>query len=285
MGQVSAWERRYPAPAKLNLFLHVVGRRADGYHLLQTAFRLIDLCDWLRFRPRPDGRIALGRALAGVPDDENLVVRAAGLLQSRTGARTGVDIDLEKNIPIGGGLGGGSSDCATTLAALNRLWDLRLRGEELAEIGLALGADVPFFLFGRNAFGEGVGERLAPLDLPGAWYVVLAPPVAVATRAIFAAPELTGNSETFKISSFSAGFGKNDLEPVVCRRHPEVAMHLEWLRRFGDARMSGSGACVFAEFATEREARSVHSEMPADMRGFVVRGLDRHPLAALLDNE
>src|SRR5689334_6412450 len=154
MGKLSPWERRYPAPAKLNLFLHVVGRRADGYHLLQTAFRLIDLCDWLRFSPRPDGRIALGRALAGVPDDENLVVRAAGLLQSRSGARTGVDIDLEKNIPMGGGLGGGSSDCATTLAALNRLWDLRLRGEELAEIGLALGADVPFFLFGRNAFGE-----------------------------------------------------------------------------------------------------------------------------------
>jgi 4-diphosphocytidyl-2-C-methyl-D-erythritol kinase len=157
--------------------------------------------------------------------------------------------------------------------------------EKLAEIGLTLGADVPFFLFGQNAFGEGVGERLAPLALPRAWYLVLVPPVSVSTPAIFAAPELTRNSKTIKISGFSSGFGRNDLEPVVSRRHPEVARHLEWLRRFGDARMSGSGACVFAEFATEREARSVHSKMPADMRGLVVRGLDRQPLAALLENE
>ena len=281
---MSGWARRYPAPAKLNLFLHVVGRRPDGYHLLQTAFRLIDLCDWLRFRPLSDGAIRLARAVPGVAEEENLVVRAARLLQVRGGG-AGVEIDLEKNIPVGGGLGGGSSDCATTLAALNRLWGLDLPQTELAEIGLALGADVPFFLFGRNAFGEGIGERLTALNLPQAWYVVLVPPVPVATRAIFAAPELTRNSKTIKISGFSAGFGRNDLEPVVCRRHAEVAAHLEWLRRFGDARMSGSGACVFAEFAAEREARLVHSKMSADMRGFVVRGLDRQPLAALLENE
>jgi 4-diphosphocytidyl-2-C-methyl-D-erythritol kinase len=285
MGKVNPWSLRYPAPAKLNLFLHVVGRRPDGYHLLQTAFRLIDLCDWLRFIPREDGEVRLARAVPGVAADENLVARAARLLQAEAGARAGVEIDLEKNIPVGGGLGGGSSDCATTLAVLNRLWGLNLPPEKLAELGLALGADVPFFLFGRNAFGEGIGERLTPLDLPEAWYIVLVPPVAVPTRSIFQSPELTRNSKTIKISGFSAGFGKNDLEPVVCRRHAEVAAHLEWLRQFGDARMSGSGACVFVEFAAEREARSVHSRMPAEMRGFVVRGLDRQPLAALLENE
>jgi 4-diphosphocytidyl-2-C-methyl-D-erythritol kinase len=285
MGKMSPWERRYPAPAKLNLFLHVVGRRPDGYHLLQTVFRLIELCDWLRLTPREDGEIRLARAVPGVPESDDLTVRAARLLQAQGKARAGVEIELEKNIPIGGGLGGGSSDCATTLAVLNRLWDLNLPKEKLAELGLSLGADVPFFLFGANAFGEGIGERLTPLELPEAWYMLLVPPVTVSTPAIFASPELTRNSKTIKISSFSAGFGRNDLEPVVCRRHPEVAAHLEWLRRFGDARLSGSGACVFAEFAAEREARSVHSKMPADMRGLVVRGLDRQPLAALLEND
>jgi 4-diphosphocytidyl-2-C-methyl-D-erythritol kinase len=285
MGKLNPWGRRYPAPAKLNLFLHVVGRRPDGYHLLQTAFRLIELCDWLRFTPRKDGTIALARAIPGIAEGEELSVRAARLLQAEGGASAGVEIDIEKNIPIGGGLGGGSSDCATTLAVLNRLWRLRLSKQKLAEMALALGADVPFFLFGRNAFGEGIGERLTAIRLPKSWYVVLVPPVSVSTRAIFESSELTRNSKTIKISSFSAGFGTNDLEPVVCRRHAEVAAHLEWLRQFGDARMSGSGACVFVEFATEREARSVLSRMPADMRGFVVRGLDRQPLAALLENE
>ena len=283
MDKLNPWERRYPAPAKLNLFLHVLGRRPDGYHLLQTAFRLIDRSDWLRFTPLEDGEIRLARAIPGIADDENLAVRAARLLQSEGGARAGVQIEIEKIIPVGGGLGGGSSDCATTLAVLNRLWELALPKEKLAAMALTLGADVPFFLFGGNAFAEGVGERLAPLRLPQAWYVVLVPPVAVATHAIFAAPELTRNSKTIKISSFSAGFGRNDLESVVCRRHAEVGAHLEWLRQFGDARMSGSGACVFVEFATEREARSVLSRMPAEMRGFAVRGLDRHPLAALLE--
>lgn len=285
MGRLNLWERRFPAPAKLNLFLHVVGRRPDGYHLLQTAFRLIDLCDWLRFTPRDDGEVRLARAIPGIAEGENLVLRSARLLLTEAGAKAGVEIDLEKNIPVGGGLGGGSSDCATTLAVLNRLWGLALPKERLAELALALGADVPFFLFGQNAFAEGIGERLTALELPRAWYLVLVPGIAVSTRAIFASPELTRNSKTIKISSFSAGFGGNDLEPVVCRRHAEVAAHLEWLRQFGDARMSGSGACVFAEFAAEREARSVLSRMPADMRGFVVRGLDRQPLAALLENE
>jgi len=282
MERLSLWHRRYPAPAKLNLFLHVVGQRADGYHLLQTAFRLIDICDWLRFSPRDDSEIRLAHALPGIEEGENLIVRAARLLQTEGGARRGVDVSVEKNIPVGGGLGGGSSDAATTLAVLNRLWQVGLPDETLSGMALTLGADVPFFLFGGNAFAEGVGERLAPLELPPAWYVVLVPPIAVSTRAIFASPELTRNSKTIKISSFSAGFGKNDLEPVVCRRYGGVAAHLEWLKRFGNARLSGSGACVFAEFETEREARSVLSRTPADIRGFVVRGLDRHPLAALL---
>lgn len=282
MEKLRIWERRYPAPAKLNLFLHVIGQRADGYHLLQTAFRLIDLCDWLRFSPRSDSEIRMPTALPGIEESENLVVRAAKLVQAAGGSSRGVDIDLEKNIPIGGGLGGGSSDGATTLAVLNRLWNVGLPEATLADMALTLGADVPFFLFGGNAWGEGVGEQLTPLELPQAWYVVLVPPIAVSTQAIFASPELTRNSKTIKISGFSVGFGKNDLEPVVCQRHGEVAAHLEWLRQFGDARLSGSGACVFAEFATEREARSVLSRMPADIKGFAVRGLDCHPLAALL---
>lgn len=283
MGKVNPWNRRYPAPAKLNLFLHVVGRRPDGYHLLQTAFRLIERCDWLRFSPRRDDEVKLAKPLPGVAEADELSVRAARLLKKEGRSKQGVDIEIEKNIPVGGGLGGGSSDCATTLAVLNRLWKIDLTGDRLAELALSLGADVPFFLLGGNAFAEGVGERLALLELPGAWYVVLVPPVAVSTREIFADSELTRNSQTIKISSFSAGFGRNDLEPVVCRRHAEVAAHLEWLRRFGDARMSGSGACVFAEFATEREARSVLSRMPAQMRGFVAKGLESHPLAALLE--
>jgi 4-diphosphocytidyl-2-C-methyl-D-erythritol kinase len=283
MDKLNPWERHYPAPAKLNLFLHVVGRRPDGYHLLQTVFRLIDLCDWLRFTPRPDAEVRLARSLPGIAENEELTMRAARLLQSVSGSGRGVDIEIEKNIPIGGGLGGGSSDCATTLAVLNRLWGLDFPGERLAAMALSLGADVPFFLFGGNALAEGIGERLTPLELPPAWYVVLVPPVSVSTQGIFTAPELTRNSKTIKMSGFSAGFGRNDLESVVCRRHAEVAAHLEWLREFGDARMSGSGACVFVEFAAEREARSVLSRMPAEMRGFAVRGLDRHPLTVLLE--
>lgn len=282
---MSAWDRRYPAPAKLNLFLHVIGRRPDGYHLLQTAFQLIDCCDWLKFSPREDSEVRLARRLSGIVENDELAVRAARLLKEESGSRQGIDIDIEKNIPVGGGLGGGSSDCATALLVLNQLWRLALPRQRLAEIALSLGADVPFFLLGGNAFAEGIGERLQPLELPEAWYVVLVPPVAIPTRSIFAAPELTRNSKTIKISGFSAGFGRNDLEPVVCQRHTEVATHLAWLRQFGAARLSGSGACVFAGFAAEDEARSVLSRMPEGMRGFVARGLNRHPLAAYLERE
>jgi len=274
------WDRTWPAPAKLNLFLHVVGRREDGYHLLQTAFRLIDCCDGLRFSRDPSHRVSLARPLPGFDENEELSVRAARLLKRETGCPHGVEISIEKNIPIGGGLGGGSSDAATTLIALNRLWNLGLSRRQLAALGLSLGADVPFFLFGRNAIGEGVGERLQPLALDPAWYVVLVPPVSVPTREVFAAPELTRDTKSITISSFSAGFGHNDLEPVVSRRYPLVAAHLAWLKAHGDARMSGSGACVFAEFPTEAQARAVVSGLPPGMRGFAACGLQEHPLAA-----
>jgi 4-diphosphocytidyl-2-C-methyl-D-erythritol kinase len=276
---MSPWSRRWPAPAKLNLFLHVVGRRADGYHLLQTAFRLIDLADTIEFAPRGDGAIALARPLDGVPDADDLTVRAARLLQAETGCRRGVTIAVEKRIPVGGGLGGGSSDAATTLVALNELWGTRLPRTALARLGLALGADVPFFLFGRNAFAEGVGEVLAELALPPAWYVVVAPQVAVSTREIFASPELTRDTKPLKIAAFFPGLGRNDLEPVVRARFPEVGRALDWLGRFGDARMSGSGSSVFIQCRSAEQARAVAAQVPGPWRAWAVRGLDRHPLA------
>jgi 4-diphosphocytidyl-2-C-methyl-D-erythritol kinase len=269
---------RFAAPAKLNLFLHVIGRRSDGYHLLQTAFRLIDLCDWVTIAPRDDGAIRLECDLPGVPAGQNLASRAAHALQAATGARAGATIRLEKHIPMGAGLGGGSSDAATTLIALNRIWRTGLSRDDLASLAVALGADVPFFLFGRNAFGEGIGEVLAELVLAPAWYVVLTPQVSVSTAEIFSAPELTRAAKPIKITAFFKGFGRNDLEPVVCARYPEVAEHLAWLRSFGDARMSGSGSSLFVEFASEAEARAVVARIPETMRGFAVRGLDRHPL-------
>lgn len=268
----------FPAPAKLNLFLHVLGRRRDGYHLLQTAFRFIDYGDELSFAVRADGAIRHTNPLQGVPAEQDLSMRAARALQQETGCREGVDIGILKRLPMGGGLGGGSSDAATTLIALNRLWRTGLSRERLQRLALTLGADVPLFVFGRNAFAEGIGERLRVLRLPPAWYLVLVPELAVSTAEIFAAAELTRNTNAITIAAFSVGQGRNDLEPVVCRRYPQVARHLEWLHHYGDARMTGSGACVFCAFDNEEQARRVLSVLPAEMRGFVARGLDRHPL-------
>lgn len=276
-----------PAPAKLNLFLHVVGRRADGYHLLQTLFRFIDLSDILHFSLRADGEVCRVNSLDGVPPEQDLCVRAARLLQQETGCPLGVDITLEKCIPMGGGLGGGSSDAATTLLALNRLWKLELSRERLMQLGLTLGADVPVFVFGENAFAEGVGERLQPYPLPDAWYVVLCPPVQVPTVQIFTHPELTRNTISMtmralpKGSDFRAGSRdglKNDLQAVACKLYPAIAEHLAWLAKFAPALMTGSGACVFAEFTTEAEAQAVWQQLPPNMRGFVARGLQQHPL-------
>ena len=268
----------FPAPAKLNLFLHVVGRREDGYHLLQTAFRFIDFGDDLSFTVRDDGAIRRVTALPGVTAEQDLSIRAARALQRASGCRLGADIGILKRLPMGGGLGGGSSDAATTLIALNRLWHTGLSRSRLQQLALTLGADVPVFVFGQNAFAEGIGERLQALSLPSAWYLILVPELAVSTAEIFSDVELTRNTNAITMAAFSVGRGRNDLAPVVCRRYPQVARHLEWLRQFGDARMSGSGACVFCAFHDEERARKVLAELPADMKGFVARGLDRHPL-------
>ena len=271
----------YPAPAKLNLFLHVVGRRSDGYHLLQTVFRFLDFSDQVSFTIRGDDKIQLNTPISGVPAEKNLCIQAAQLLQKESGTSLGVEISLEKIIPMGGGLGGGSSDAATTLLALNRLWDLNWSKEKLMELGLSLGADIPVFIFGENAFAEGVGEKLKPIKLLPAWYLVLTPPVHVSTADIFASKELTRNTIPVRIPPFSVGLGHNDLESVVCLAYPQVARHLEWLRQLNRTTMvamTGSGACVFAEFITESAARMALASVPIGMSGFVVQGLDRHPM-------
>lgn len=271
----------FPAPAKLNLFLHVVGRRPDGYHLLQTVFRLLDFYDQIDLDVRDDGEIRLITPLESVPAEQDLCVRAAKLLQNESGTQLGVDIALHKHIPMGGGLGGGSSDAATMLMALNELWCLNWENSRLRALGLRLGADVPVFIFGENAFAEGVGEQLSALSLPQAWYLIIVPPVHISTAEIFSNNELTRNTIPITIPPFSIWDGHNDLEPVVCGLYPEVSRSLEWLKRLENTKitaMSGSGACVFSEFATESEASAALARLPADMRGFVARGLDRHPM-------
>jgi 4-diphosphocytidyl-2-C-methyl-D-erythritol kinase len=283
----------YPAPAKLNLFLHVVGRRADGYHLLQSAFALIDRSDTIRLRVREDGAIVRVSQLDGVLPEDDLVVRAARLLQEASGTTKGADIEVEKRIPMGGGLGGGSSDAATVLLALDRAWGTGFGPQALAEIGVTLGADVPFFLFGQPAFAEGIGERLRAIELPPRWYLVVAPPVAVPTAGIFAAPELTRDTQSLKMEDFSAQLAAgnwmhlaNDLQPVVVRRYPAVARALEELHEAGcQGRMTGSGSCVFAAFEQREGAQSVLDRLQEHwrvsgqpMQGFVARGLAVHPL-------
>jgi 4-diphosphocytidyl-2-C-methyl-D-erythritol kinase len=265
----------YPAPAKLNLLLHVLGRRPDGLHELQTVFRLIDRCDRVGISVRDDGAIRFD----GVFGERNLCVKAAESLKTESRTPLGCEIALEKLLPVGGGLGGGSSDAATTLLVLNRVWNLGLPRSALMEIGARLGADVPFFLLGANALGEGAGERVTALGLEPAWYLVLTPQVAVSTAEIYSDAALTRDSKRLKIPPFLSGQGRNDLESVATRRYPEIAEHLAWLRqRAARARMTGSGACVFAEFRDEQAARALERALPAAMRGFVARGLERHPL-------
>lgn len=270
-----------PAPAKLNLFLHVVGRRPDGYHLLQTLFRFIDLQDTLHFSLREDGVIRRSRDLEGVAEEQDLCVRAARLLQGETGCALGVEIGVEKRIPICGGLGGGSSDAATTLIALNRLWSLGLSRQRLMQLGLRLGADVPVFVFGENAFAEGVGEKLQAFPLPEAWYVVLFPSAHVPTAQIFTHPELTRDSVSITMRALLSEQKqqlRNDLQSVVCKLYPEVARYIASLGNFGKAMMTGSGACVFAEFASRSQAEAVLRQLPHGVRGVVAQGLAQHPL-------
>ncbi|MCL4764237.1 MAG: 4-(cytidine 5'-diphospho)-2-C-methyl-D-erythritol kinase [Burkholderiales bacterium] len=284
--------RNLPAPAKLNLFLHVTGRRADGYHLLETVFEFVTLCDSVHLARRDDGAIVRHDPLPGVAAEADLGVRAARLLAAETGCRLGVEISIDKRIPLGGGLGGGSSDAATVLLGLNRLWGLGLERRRLMALGLRLGADVPAFVFGRRALARGVGERLRSLPAPPAWFVVVAPPAEVPTASVFAAPELTRNTKPLRISGLSRGRsvyrGKNDLEPVVCAAWPPVAEALAALRLAADqagahgrlARMTGSGACVFCPAPDESVAASIRQRVARQAVGsvFTVRSLDRHPL-------
>ena len=285
-----------PAPAKLNLFLHVVGRRADGLHLLQSVFQLIDHGDTLHFDLRGDERIVRTTDVPGVPEGQDLIVRALHALQAEYGRRhgrlpPGIDVAIEKRLPMGGGLGGGSSDAATALMAANHLWQAGLSDAELMALGLPLGADIPFFLFGETAFAEGVGERLQAVPGPDVCYVVIEPGVSVPTVAIFTAPDLTRDSKPITIADFPEGqnesqgligFGRNDLQDVAMRLFPPVAEAVEWLGRHGAARMTGSGACVFCAFSNEQEAERVMQQIPAKWRAWKARALTRHPMKTLL---
>jgi 4-diphosphocytidyl-2-C-methyl-D-erythritol kinase len=271
-------EAGWPAPAKLNLFLHITGQRPDGYHLLQSVFQFLDRADRLHFSVRSDGLIQRTSSLAGVPAQEDLVVRAARALQEAAGTTQGADIAVEKILPMGGGLGGGSSDAATTLVALNYLWGTGLGEEGLAEIGLRLGADVPVFVRGRAAWAEGVGERLEPVELPEPWYLVLVPPVNISTAELFADPDLTRNCTPITIRDFLAGAGRNVFEPSVRRRYRMVAEALDWLGRFAPAKLTGTGACIFAPFEMREDAERVLARLPEQWKGFVAQGRNRSPL-------
>jgi 4-diphosphocytidyl-2-C-methyl-D-erythritol kinase len=279
---VSHPETRWPAPAKLNLFLHVTGRRADGYHELQTLFQLVDLCDSIAITMREDGQIERPEGPAGVTAEADLAVRAAQLLKKATGSPLGATLKIHKRIPIGGGLGGGSSDAATVLLALNALWDVRLSVAQLAGLGLPLGADVPVFVQGFSAFGEGVGERLTPVALPARWYVVVHPGVGVSTREVFQSPELTRNSPVSTIRALLDSGGRNDCERVVRAHVPEVAEALDWLAQFSPARLTGTGSCVFAAFENAAAATLLAARVPDRWMGFVAQGLNTSPVHELL---
>jgi 4-diphosphocytidyl-2-C-methyl-D-erythritol kinase len=288
LGRPEPW----PAPAKLNLFLHVVGRRPDGYHRLQTVFRFVDLADQVRFWRRPPGVIERVAEVANVPESQDLALRAARLLadharslRDRPAPLPGVGIELDKRIPVQAGLGGGSSDAATVLAALNVLWGLHLPAATVAALGLALGADVPVFLGGRAAWAEGIGEILTPIELPPAHYVLIEPDAAVSTAEVFQAPELTRDSPVITIRGFLESGGHNDCEAVVRGRYPAVAEALDWLSAFAQARLTGTGSCVFSEVPDAATARAILARLPARWRGHWVRGLDRSPLVDRIEFE
>ena len=285
------------APAKLNLFLHVTGRRADGYHLLQSVFQLIDYGDQLHFEVRDDGVIQRTTDIEGVPVANDLSIRAAQLLQTATllsknkttspPHKLGANITLDKKLPIGGGLGGGSSDAATTLIALNHLWQSGFNRAQLMHLGLQLGADVPFFIYGRNAFAEGIGEVLQSIETAACWFVIIEPGASISTELIFSSPELTRDTKPVKMTDFSVAtekcFGKNDLELIVAKKFPAVANAIEWLSNYGNARMTGSGACVFCTFALEKQADEVLKLVPTCWKAWKAKAMQQHPLANLLD--
>lgn len=261
-----------PAPAKLNLMLHILGRRADGFHELQTLFQFLDHGDELGFSLRQDGEIHLRTEVPGVPHDSNLIVRAARKLRAESGCRLGADIWLDKRLPMGGGIGGGSSDAATTLLGLDHLWNLGWSEDRLAELGLSLGADVPVFVRGRAAFAEGVGEQLTPVELPEPWFLVAVPQVFVSTAEVFSDPELTRNTPPIKVRSLLEGGGRNDCQPVVEKRYPDVRNALILLSKFTSARLTGTGACVFGSFPNKGDADKVRRQLPATLPSFVAQG-------------
>ena len=271
-----------PAPGKLNLFLHINSQREDGYHELQTIFQLLDYGDELTFIPRDDKLICVNAKIPGLSSQNNLVTRAAKLMQQQDSQRRGVDITLTKKLPIGGGLGGGSSDAATTLHGLNLLWDLNLSMQHLLHLGLQLGADVPVFVEGHSCWAEGIGDILTPMELPKTWFLVIAPPVAVSTQEVFFDKKLTRNTPKQKISTSLIETGINDCQSVVARRHPAVADALNWLNQYSPAQMTGSGACLFARFESKQAAQNVLAELPKDLSGFISRGLNRSPLLTAL---
>lgn len=260
------------APAKLNLFLHITSRRADGYHCLQTLFQLLDYGDELQFSLRTDGELSRQSTTLNLPAEHDLTLRAARLLKQFSGTTLGADIHVNKRIPLGGGLGGGSSDAATTLLALNELWQLQLPRLTLAQLGLKLGADVPVFVYGQTAWAEGVGEILTPVALPEQWYLVIHPHCQVPTAEIFAAPELVRNQLPVTINDFLAGHSQNVCEAVVCQRYPAVGEAIAWLQRYRPARMTGTGACVFANFVNLDQAHAVLAKLPNSWYGFVAQG-------------
>lgn len=272
----------WPAPAKLNLFLHITGRREDGYHLLQTLFHFIDISDTLYFEVTGDGNITLSPSVEGVPDEENIIIKAAKMLQTATGTQKGANIILEKRLPMGGGLGGGSSDAATTLLALNKLWGLELGKSQLMDLGLKLGADVPIFIFGQTAWAEGVGESLS--GLPKSlieeknWFLVIFPKINVNTGAIFSSSELTRDKLPIKIRDFLNGATENVFEPVVAKQYPEIREALNWLNQFSNAKLTGTGACIFASFKTEQEAHEVAAQAPEKWQVFVAKGCYTTPI-------
>ncbi|MCZ6831151.1 MAG: 4-(cytidine 5'-diphospho)-2-C-methyl-D-erythritol kinase [Gammaproteobacteria bacterium] len=270
------------SPAKLNLFLHIIGRRADGYHLLQTLYQLLDFGDLMEFAVDAGGVIEVTCPGLDLPPEQNLVFRAARLLQQHTGCSHGARVQVEKRIPAGGGLGGGSSNAATTLLALNRLWQLHLAPAELAQLGLSLGADVPVFIHGHSAWAEGVGEQLQPLAIDASWYVVIAPDCVVSSAEVFSQQQLTRNTAPIKIAAFFAQGGRNDCETVVRRLYPVVDKALNWLGKFGQAQMTGTGACVYTPVASEQQAQAIYQQLPANWEGFVARGINHSPVLAAL---
>jgi len=285
MGRSGAAFMKLLAPAKLNLFLHIIGRREDGYHLLQTIFQFLDYSDEIELALREDGKIRRLSGLSSVKAEDDLVVRAAKLLKKHTNTAYGVDISVDKKLPVGGGLGGGSTDAATVLVGLNQLWQCHLSIDNLADLGLQLGADVPVFVRGKSAWGEGVGELLEPIILPEVWFLVLHPNVFVSTAELFSDQALTRDCEPFKIARFLEGYGSNVFEPVVRNKHSEIAEAIDWLSSYSPARLTGSGSCIFAKFPNKNIAQDVLNELPSRWHGFVAKGVNKSPLYTSLEKK